>query len=65
MRWGLFEDAARPGRFIESFMVESWAEHLRQHERSTMTDRRQEEKAVAFHRGDGLPAVTHWLAAGN
>ena len=65
MQWGLFEDAARPGRFIESFMVESWAEHLRQHERSTMTDRRQEEKAVAFHRGDGLPAVTHWLAAGN
>ena len=64
MQWGLFEDAARPGRFIESFMVQSWAEHLRQHERSTMTDRGQEEKAVAFHRGEGRPAVTHWLAAG-
>ena len=39
LRWGLFEDAATPGRFIETFVVESWAEHLRQHERVTISDR--------------------------
>jgi predicted MFS family arabinose efflux permease len=37
--WGLFEDAAEPGRFLETFLVESWLEHLRQHERVTNADR--------------------------
>ncbi len=30
--WGVFEDAAEEGRFVETFLVESWLEHLRQHE---------------------------------
>src|SRR5262249_59372275 len=30
MRWGLFEDVAKPGRYVETFVVESWAEYLRQ-----------------------------------
>jgi hypothetical protein len=34
-RWGVFEDAAEEGRFVETFLVESWLEHLRQHERVT------------------------------
>jgi hypothetical protein len=29
--WGLFSDAAKPARYVEYFMVESWFEHLRQH----------------------------------
>ena len=31
--WGVFEDTAEEGRMIETFLVESWSEHLRQHER--------------------------------
>jgi hypothetical protein len=31
--WGVFEDLARPGVYLETFMLESWLEHLRQHER--------------------------------
>lgn len=31
--WGVFEDTAERGRLIETFVVESWLEHLRQHER--------------------------------
>ena len=64
IRWGLFEDAATPGRFIETFVVESWAEHLRQHERVTMADRESEVQAQAFHLGSEPPKVTHWIAAG-
>jgi MFS family permease len=63
VRWGLFEDAATPGRFIETYVVESWAEHLRQHERITISDREIETRAFAFHRGEGPPGVTHWIAS--
>ena len=35
-RWGLFRDLANPGQFIETFVVESWGEHLRQHRRTTV-----------------------------
>ena len=65
VRWGLFEDAATPGRYIETFVVESWAEHLRQHERVTIGDREIEERAFAFHQGADPPQVTHWIAAGD
>ncbi|MFL9936284.1 MFS transporter [Paraburkholderia sp. RL18-103-BIB-C] len=36
--WGIFEDASEAGRFVETFLVESWLEHLRQHERVTKAD---------------------------
>jgi hypothetical protein len=42
--WGVFEDVAAPGRFLETFLLESWLEHLRQHERVTNADRVIEEK---------------------
>ena len=35
-RWGLFRDLAAPNKFIETFVVESWGEHLRQHRRHTV-----------------------------
>jgi len=63
IRWGLFQDAADPSRHVESFMVENWAEHLRQHERSTIADREIQEEAWRFHRGSEPPAVHHWLAS--
>ncbi len=63
IRWGLYQDAADPSRHVESFMVENWAEHLRQHERSTIADREVQEEAWRFHRGAELPTVHHWLAS--
>jgi hypothetical protein len=42
--WGVFEDAAEPGCFVETFLVESWLEHLRQHERVTKADRLLQEQ---------------------
>jgi hypothetical protein len=46
--WGVFEDAAEPGRFVETFLVESWLEHLRQHERVTKADHFSEERVHRF-----------------
>jgi quinol monooxygenase YgiN len=61
IRWGLFRDPAEPGRFVESFVVESWAEHLRQHARATESDREIEGRIRAFYIGGGQPAVTHLI----
>jgi MFS family permease len=63
IRWGIFQDAASPSRHVESFLVENWAEHLRQHERITLADREIEERAKRFHRGEKPPVTTHWLAS--
>ncbi|MDQ6758918.1 MAG: MFS transporter, partial [Acidobacteriota bacterium] len=65
IQWGLFEDASDPGRYVEAFLVESWAEHLRQHERITVSDREFEGRAWAFHQGTGPPRVTHWISVRN
>lgn len=59
-QWGVFEDAADPGRFVETFKVASWLEHLRQHERVTNADRVLQEQIRLF---DAEPKVTHLIAA--
>ncbi len=62
-RWGLYNDSAIPTRFVETFVVESWAEHLRQHERVTVADREVEEAVRAYHIGLTPPTITHFLYA--
>jgi MFS family permease len=60
--WSLFEDATEPGHWLEFFLVESWAEHLRQHERVTKSAGDIQERVKALQRGDAQPAAVHWLA---
>jgi len=60
--WELFDDIEDPGRRVECFMVESWIEHLRQHERVTVADRDVIDRTRAFHLGSELPKVTHLVA---
>ena len=60
--WGVFEDAAQEGRILETFLIESWMEHLRQHERVTKADRLLQEEIRRFDRS-GNPKVTHFIAA--
>jgi MFS family permease len=61
IRWGLWADAAQPSRYLESFVVESWAEHLRQHGRATAADRLLQARATAYHRGAEPPRATHFI----
>ena len=63
IRWGLFRDAAEPSRYMEYFVVESWAQHVRQHQRLTQEDKTIEDRVRAFHQGVGLPLVSHFIAA--
>ncbi|CAA9238900.1 MAG: Uncharacterized MFS-type transporter [uncultured Corynebacteriales bacterium] len=56
--WSLFQDGAVPNRFVETYLVPSWSEHLRQHsERLTVTDVRIEQEATAL--ASGPPVVSH------
>lgn len=60
--WGVTEDAADPERIVEWFMVESWAEHLRQHKRVSFSDADLQRDVVRFHVGPAKPNVQHFLA---
>ena len=60
--WELFDDIEDPARKVECFMVESWIEHLRQHERVTVADSELIATTRAFHLGESPPKVTHLVA---
>ena len=59
--WELFEDLAQQGRFVETFLLDSWIDHLRQHERVSITDRNL-QAAVNRFQMEGAPRVTHLIA---
>lgn len=61
IRWDVWEDVAEPGRVVESFVVESWVEHQRQHARVTHSDALDQETINAFHLGGQPPVVRHLL----
>ena len=60
--WGVAEHTGEPGRVIEWFLVESWAEHLRQHHRVSKADADLQAEALRFHVGPERPVVHHFLA---
>jgi len=60
--WGVSEDAADPEQIVEWFLVESWAEHMRQHHRVSKADAHVQAEATAYHRGTSPPVVRHLLA---
>src|SRR5215470_6437937 len=60
--WGVFEDSASEGRMLETFLVESWLEHLRQHERVTTSGRVLQDLVNQFQVEGGTPTTTHFVA---
>jgi hypothetical protein len=59
--WRAWQDATDPDRIVEQFVVASWPEHLRQHERVTRRDADRLDKVRALTDPDHPPVVTHWL----
>ena len=62
--WDLYADLERPGVYLETFLVDSWSEHLRQHGRLTVADLELTKLTKSFHRGAEDPVVRHMLWAG-
>jgi len=58
-RWELFRDVEHADVYVETFLVSSWAEHLRQHERSTREDRSLEDRLNSYARSE--PRVRHLI----
>jgi len=59
--WHVFQDTADPEQILETFLVDSWLEHMRQHRRVTQADRVAEEKMRNLAREP--PRITHYIAA--
>jgi len=59
--FAVFEDPAEEGRFVETFMSDSWSEHLRLHQRITITDRKSEEAVRRWNIGE--VKTTHLVLA--
>lgn len=62
VQWWLFRDTGDPACFLETWIVETWAEHLRQHERVSVADQQVEERARALLTKPFR--VRHFVAAG-
>jgi MFS family permease/quinol monooxygenase YgiN len=61
LRWELFCDAADRNRYIEIFFSETWADHLREHERTTLGDKKLQERVNSYHTLNERPKVSHYI----
>jgi hypothetical protein len=59
--WRIWLDAEGDGRVIEQFVVASWSDHLRQHERVTRHDQARLEEIRAMTDPQRPTTVTHWV----
>ncbi|HEX3343516.1 MAG TPA: MFS transporter, partial [Polyangiaceae bacterium] len=62
-QWAMFRDPAALDRFVEVYLVESWGEHLRQHDRVSVEQQEDEKELRALLTPGSVPAVTHLIAA--
>jgi MFS family permease len=59
--WNVFEDTAHPERIIETWLSDTWLDHLRQHQRFTRADRAVQERVERLAREP--PRIAHYIAA--
>jgi MFS family permease len=61
-QWGMFRDPSAPEKFVVSYRVDSWADHVREHERVTVDERDAEARLDALVVAGTQPIVTHLIA---
>jgi quinol monooxygenase YgiN len=54
MSWRVFRDVGEDGRFVERYIISSWAEYVRLRARMTMADRQLQQKVANYQRA-GVP----------
>jgi MFS family permease len=60
--WRAWQDSGDPRRILEQFVVASWDEHLRQHERVTKRDQDRLDRVRQLTDPARPVTVIHWLA---
>jgi hypothetical protein len=54
--WQLYEDVAHPEGFLETWLMESWTDHLRENDRLSPSDRIALARAAAFQTAGQPPS---------
>ena len=54
--------ADREHRFVETFVLSSWDEHRRQHQRRTVTDLEHQDALLQYLRPGSAPTARHFVA---
>jgi MFS family permease len=62
-RWGIFEDVEKPGQYLEIFWEDSWAEHMRHHDRFSKQYKLIQDEVQSYHKGNTSPQTTHFISA--
>ena len=60
--WRVYKDLGEPSRYVERFIVESWADYLHQRARATMADQALETEVRAFLAPGETVRMSHYIA---
>jgi MFS family permease len=63
IEWDLYRDVSKATRWLETFVVDSWGEHERQHSRTTAADRRSSVRIAALLEPGTSPVIGHFIAS--
>jgi hypothetical protein len=59
--WEIFMDTTAPGFYVETYVVPSWLDHLRQHERISRQDALIQTRIKALLQPGTVPEITHYV----
>lgn len=60
--WRVYKDLGQPSRYVERFIVESWADYLHQRARATVADQTLETEVRAFLAPGQTTTMSHYIA---
>ena len=58
----LYRDLAEPSRYVERFIVTSWADYLHQRSRATLADQELEARVRSFLLSGEAVTMQHYIA---
>ena len=62
--WRVFRDLGEEGRYVERYIIASWAEYMRQRSRMTMADRHLQDKVARFQMPDVPIRISRLIGVG-
>jgi len=60
--WRVYRDLSDPARYVERFLVTSWADYLHQRARATLSDQEIEARLLVFLQPGETPTTQHYIA---